>query len=215
MAAEDHWPNWRDTSTSNGDTTRALLGEYGEHGAWARHYSTVRMTLGTFFLTASIGIIFQRWDKSFDWRTVGLAACALLTGIALFLLFSWLTYRSMNRQRAIVKDYRTKYGATKDLPEPYLWWRRWDVLGIVIGAVVFSVIAGLLWRGGPPKQPLVAGPPPARYAITYSAVHQTNHGREAHTFLVDETTGHLWQMRCTTDDTAQFKRIQREGESVP
>lgn len=226
MAPTNPWPKWPDpnrnttaaaVTTQDDDTKRVLLGEYSEHGAWARHYSTVRMTLGTFFLTASIGIIYQRWDKSFDWRTVGLAAFALMIGIALFLFFSWQTYKSMNHQLAIALDYQTTLSPdATNRPPQFEWKKQPDVLYIVIGAVGFFLLAlGLWWKCGQSKADPVAvvtpAPAAARYAVAYSAVHQTNHGREAHTFLVEETTGNLWQMRCTPDESVEFKGVQRDG----
>lgn len=227
MAPTNPWPKWPDPSrnataaavtTQDDDTKRVLLGEYNEHGAWARHFSGVRMTLGTFFLTASIGIIYQRWDK-FDPWTAGLAAATLLIGEGLFLYFSRLTYAYVNRQRAIAEDYQTTLSpGPKKRPTPIPLLRR-DVVYIAGGAAVFFAIVFSLWmKVGQPK-PLPGGgtspaPPVAsRYAVTYSAVHQTNHGREAHTFLVDETTGNLWQMRCTPDDSVEFKGIQRDGKT--
>jgi hypothetical protein len=108
------------------------------------------MTLGTFFLTASVGIIYQRWDK-FDCRTAWLAGCTLAIGIALFLLFSWLTYKYVNRQRAIALDYQTTLSAhARKGPSPIPWWKR-DVPYIAIGAVLFFVFALWLWsRVGQP-----------------------------------------------------------------
>ena len=153
MAPIDAWPKWPDPSastlasnatTQEDDTRRVLLAEYSEHGAWARHFSGVRMTLGTFFLTASIGIIYQRWDK-FDPWTAGLAGITLLIGIALFVYFSWLTYTYVNRQRAIAQDYQTKLSpGPKKRPTPIPFLKR-DVLYIAGGAVVFFVIAFCLW----------------------------------------------------------------------
>lgn len=159
MAPINPWPKWPDPSattlasnatTQDDDTKRVLLAEYSEHGAWARHFSGVRMTLGTFFLTASIGIIYQRWDR-FDCRTAWLAGCTLTIGIALFLFFSWLTYKYVNRQRAIAADYQTTLSAHAKKGPPLIpWWKR-DVPYIAIGAVLFFVFALWLWsRVGQP-----------------------------------------------------------------
>jgi hypothetical protein len=48
-----------------------------------------------------------------------------------------------------------------------------------------------------------------RYVMTQSAVHRTNHGMEAHTFLLDQVTGTIWQMFCQKGDQVQFREIQR------
>lgn len=170
MAQKDSWPKWpapgettpaSSTAARDDDTKRALLAEYGEHGAWARHFSGVRMTLGTFFLTASIGIMYQRWDN-FDPKTATLAGMALIIGIVLFVYFSWLTFKYVNRQRAIAEDYQTKLCPElqkRPKPIPFL---KQDVLLIVIGAVVFfcgrfcSVVAG--WATQPAAAPVTRGP---------------------------------------------------------
>jgi hypothetical protein len=82
----------------------------------------------------------------------------------------------------------------------------------VIGLAVFAIYQSVQ----PPKknvqgeQPHV-GPssPPAHYEMVYSAVHHTRHGQEAHTFLLDQTTGDLWQMVCSVDGVVSFRRIRR------
>jgi hypothetical protein len=48
-----------------------------------------------------------------------------------------------------------------------------------------------------------------RYVITQSAVHRTNHGIEAHTFLLDQVTGTVWQMVCQKGDQVVFREVQR------
>ena len=50
--------------------------------------------------------------------------------------------------------------------------------------------------------------PPNRYIVTYSALHQGRHGKETHTFLLDQQTGQLWQMRCTAGGSVEFHPIQ-------
>jgi hypothetical protein len=163
MAQKDSWPKWpapgettlaSSATTQDDDTKRALLAEYGEHGAWARHFSGVRMTLGTFFLTASIGIMYQRWDN-FDPKTATLAGMALIIGIVLFVYFSWLTFKYVNRQRAIAEDYQTKLcPELQKRPKPIPFLKR-DVLLIVIGAVVFFVVVFVLWSQAGPPNPLL------------------------------------------------------------
>jgi hypothetical protein len=50
-------------TTKEAETRTVLLQEYGDHGNWARHYSTIRLTLGTFFITAATGMITVRLDR--------------------------------------------------------------------------------------------------------------------------------------------------------
>lgn len=55
---------------------------------------------------------------------------------------------------------------------------------------------------------------PLRYTVTQSAVHRTVHGMQAHTFLLDQRTGELWQMICDPKGVVvAFQRVKRlEGE---
>jgi hypothetical protein len=54
--------------------------------------------------------------------------------------------------------------------------------------------------------------PAPRFHLAYSAVHQTAHGKEAHTFLLDDQTGSLWQMICVgKDDEVAFRPVQGVG----
>lgn len=48
-----------------------------------------------------------------------------------------------------------------------------------------------------------------RFHIVYSAVHSTIHGKEAHTFLLDDQTGELWQMICQDNIRVTFRKVAR------
>jgi hypothetical protein len=86
-------------------TDNVLSEHYKEHGQWARHYSTVRMTLGTFFLTFAFGILQFRWDKP-ETEVAIIAGGVFLLGLVVFLLFSLATFNEMNNQLKIVNAYR-------------------------------------------------------------------------------------------------------------
>lgn len=88
------------------DLRKIILQEYSDHGQWARHYSTVRMTLGTFFVTAATGFISLRWDTPGAGVAL-IAAGIFFIGVILFLEFSWLTFHEMNKQRELVDTYST------------------------------------------------------------------------------------------------------------
>ncbi len=60
--------------------------------------------------------------------------------------------------------------------------------------------------GAPPKN---ADKEQARFMLVYSAVHARAHGREAHTFLMNDETGELWQMMCDRDGRVAFHKVQR------
>src|ERR1700693_2085494 len=90
---EDLWTDW------NSETQGVLGREYEDAGHWGRHYSAVRMTLGTFFLGGAVGLISLRWDKP-DTTTAGWAAAIAILGVVLFVWFSTLTFVEMNKQLA-------------------------------------------------------------------------------------------------------------------
>jgi hypothetical protein len=49
---------------------------------------------------------------------------------------------------------------------------------------------------------------PQRFTIVLSAVHSTPHGSQAHTFLLDQKTGDLWQMSCDVQgNVVAFRRV--------
>jgi hypothetical protein len=95
---------------------------------------------------------------------------------------------------------------------------RWHVASrglFFVGCLLFA--CGIVWAAVEPLKSVdkktgdVSSSP--RYVVTYSAVHQTNHGREAHTFLLDQTTGVLWQMICEPDGRmVGFRRVRRLDE---
>jgi hypothetical protein len=49
---------------------------------------------------------------------------------------------------------------------------------------------------------------PTRFVVVQSAIHRTAHGKEAHTFLLDQEKGALWIMTCAKDGTVEFHRVQ-------
>jgi len=55
-----------------------------------------------------------------------------------------------------------------------------------------------------------APPNPKRYTVVQSAVHKTAHGMMAHTFLLDQQTGDMWQMICDQKGSiVAFQRVRR------
>jgi nitrate reductase NapE component len=92
----------------------------------------------------------------------------------------------------------------------------WHFFTLVCFSVVcVTAAAGLAVAAIWPLQPLETAkpaPPPllARYTVTYSAVHLLADGRkEAHTFLLDQQTGEMWQMVCGPNGMVSFRRILR------
>jgi hypothetical protein len=80
-------------------------------------------------------------------------------------------------------------------------------------AAFLGVVAFCVWVAWPQKsaddgkkQPTVADP--LRFTITQSAVHKTKKGMEAHTFLLNQQTGEVWQMVCDGPSGAvSFRRV--------
>ena len=114
-----NWPDPAQANTKDDDTRAVLLQEYSDRGQWARHYSTVRMTLGTFFITAATGVITLRWESP-QLAIAIFAGVIFLIGVFLFLVFTFFTFREMSGQFKIVDSYREKLGAT-----PHEERRRW------------------------------------------------------------------------------------------
>jgi hypothetical protein len=74
---------------------------YQENGSWARHYSTVRMTVATFLVPVSIGILAFNWKPPLHPPISFVALSGVLWSIAvvLFLTFTRLTYGEMEKAR--------------------------------------------------------------------------------------------------------------------
>jgi hypothetical protein len=82
-----------------------LLAQYKDLGDWARRYSTVRMTVATFFVTVAFAILQFHWDKP-DGLVAISAFLVISIGFTAFLLFSDATFKRMNDQLIIVEMFR-------------------------------------------------------------------------------------------------------------
>ena len=139
LAWPEPQPDPAKANTKEADTRSVLLQEYGDHGNWARHYSTVRVTLGTFFVTAATGMITLHWDSPQPAVAVT-AALVLLIGVVLFMVFSYYTFDHMTEQLQIVDSYMAKLGTgTAVTKKPKLW--GWGT-GLPI-AIFFVIVFGL------------------------------------------------------------------------
>lgn len=94
-------------SLVTGGTTEHILNRrsrFTEHGNWARHYSTVRMTVTTFLVSLSIGILSFKWEPAKgrpDLKFIDLAAGVWVAALFLFLIFTHYTYREMANARRL------------------------------------------------------------------------------------------------------------------
>jgi hypothetical protein len=145
----EFWAEWVTKSEDANVTSAALLEEYKDAGYWGRHYSTVRLTLGTFFLTAAGGMLYHQWEKPDNLTAWGACGIALV-GLALFAVFSYFTFKEMNRQLEISSVYRAKLGkAGKQCPlEVYrpLW--TFTALPIGLSFFVLFCVLTVLWARG-------------------------------------------------------------------
>jgi hypothetical protein len=139
-------PDPSKANTKDADVRTVLLQEYGDHGHWARHYSTVRMTLGTFFITAATGMITFRWDTPQE--VIAVTAGAIFgIGVILFMIFSFFTFKEMNSQFDIADLYRTKLDgeAISAKDRPRLFKMTGTALPIAVLFVIVFVSFDLYW----------------------------------------------------------------------
>jgi hypothetical protein len=147
LAWPDPQPDSTKANTKEADIRTVLLQEYGDHGQWARHYSTVRMTLGTFFITAATGVITLRWDTP----QIAIAVTAGVIfgiGLLLFMIFSAFTFKEMNAQFEIVDSYRKKLETTAEATPRFKLWRWGTGLPIAVLFVVAFLSFDLWWLFG-------------------------------------------------------------------
>ena len=144
LAWPDSQPDPTKPNSKDADIRSTMLQEYSDHGNWGRHYSSVRMTLGTFFLTAATGMITLRWDKP-ELAVGVIAGAILLVGVAIFSVFSFLTFREMNSQFDIADSYRAKLITGTVDPIPRLKFR--SLTGTGLPFVIFFVLAFFVFDG--------------------------------------------------------------------
>jgi hypothetical protein len=137
-------PDATKANTGDADIRTVLVQEYGDHGQWARHYSTVRMTVGTFFITAATGFISLRWDTPQGGIAL-ISAVIFGMGVILFLIFSALTFDEMNKQREIVDTYSEILGLRTAKSKKLSLWKSATGLVIVIALVLAFASFDLWW----------------------------------------------------------------------
>ncbi len=80
----------------------------------------------------------------------------------------------------------------------------------LFGAVFYSRPenrqAGVYFLGDTPNTPPTTA---LGYEVVQTAVHQTEHGKEAHTLLLNRDTGEIWQMTCDGATLVQFQKVRR------
>ncbi|MGH7938559.1 MAG: hypothetical protein ACRD5Z_02205, partial [Bryobacteraceae bacterium] len=92
---------WRLLTIGPPDMAQNCRARYQENGSWARHYSTVRVTVATFLVPVSLGILAFSWKPPQHPPLIFVALSGVMWSIAviLFLSFTRQTYGEMERAR--------------------------------------------------------------------------------------------------------------------
>jgi hypothetical protein len=121
------------------DKQRMQREEYRDLGKFARHFSTVRMTLATTFIGLSLAVLQLQWEK--PERSVQVFALSVWgVGALLFSLFSYETFKAERRQREVEGAFLND--APADVKKKTRWlhfWRNPSGLPAVI------VLTGAFW----------------------------------------------------------------------
>lgn len=99
-------------------------------------------------------------------------------------------------------------GAPKEMQSWYvLLTGSWCAAALIVALLLYVAIVSPGKTGEIVRAPVVD---PLSYTITQSAVHRTKNGRQAHTFLLNQQTGEIWQMICDPRGTVTaFRHVSR------
>lgn len=128
---------------------------FSDAGAWAMHFSVVRMTVSTFFITMAWGAISLKWDD-FSW-SLAAAVCVVWILAAAFLgIFTVQEVKKTRRQKEFQSELQTLGDRRTDATLPVN-----TTLGIWVPGFVFLLLtvgffAGLLpaWYQNSQKTPV-------------------------------------------------------------
>jgi hypothetical protein len=159
-----------------------------------------------------------------------LAAVMLLFGVSSFggvVYLLWLN--NVRRKKELLAETEAKLAAPAFVPNPdetrelekkrdklkrklaraqpslnaWYWIFTWAFYGAAVLTVLFFML-----RIVRTKDPVVVEP--LHFTVVQSAVHRTDHGMQAHTFLLNQQTGEMWQMVCDQKGTVVgFRRVRR------
>ncbi len=127
-----------DATTKTGESTFLHIAQFNEFGSWARHYSVVRMTLGTFWLALPLAVLQSQWKSPRDMYTFWVVLGMCVFGVLLYWLFTKKTYSALDKQRTMTNSARKAVGL-EALPEVGSYWRNFD--GMPIGAIAYLLVA--------------------------------------------------------------------------
>jgi hypothetical protein len=140
--------------TSSGDAATNTRSRFADAGAWAMHYSTVRMTISTFFITTTWAVISLRWDDYSPELLQAALVVWLFAGAFLF-VFTGLTHRAASRQQEYKSYLPALDGSSppKGLKRSVVFWI-WAPVGMyLIGSAGFGWLL-CVWSGRPHKPPI-------------------------------------------------------------
>jgi len=138
---------------STDETTREFVRtRYNETGNWSRHYSSVRATIATFFMTANVALLGALW-KSPSTRIAFFLTTFFLLGMVLYVVFSRKTSAAMSEQKRLERDLLN--GSQQ--PTPAARSRFFERHGVnyvlpaalLLGFSVLNLGWGLNWFGTP------------------------------------------------------------------
>lgn len=127
-----------------------VLARFQDNGAWAVHYSTVRMTVSTFTIATCLGIMAFKWsapEPVLFWSAVGFWSA----GITIFYSFSYLTMKMMRKQAVKRLEMKSQNRTAKPVPSVSKMWL-WDFASWVIGilTVAYLFVSFCFWKNSPP-----------------------------------------------------------------
>ena len=125
---------------------------YQEAGQWARHFSTIRMTVMTLTVTTCVGIVAWKGQLLFskgsvnDLNLVRIAAVIPVTilwiaGVGVFALFSVETYKQIDRQQ-IKRPFLPSSCKDNDVPNR----RRFDWASLAVALLNLIMLGIGIWK---------------------------------------------------------------------
>lgn len=181
---------------------------------WGRVY--VAFVLSLFGVSIFSGVVYLLWITRARRRKEQIAEIDReLTGPA---IISTARVEELRKQKEDLGEEEME--SKKWLPRWFKIFTGSFYLGAILGLIFFSVQIALASKskdedkdkyGKSVCNTQVTVPEHPRFAVVQSAVHRTQHGMQAHTFLLDQQTGEVWQMIC--DQKGQvvvFERVKKE-----
>jgi hypothetical protein len=112
-------------STLTDDFHANARARYADAGAWAVHFSIVRMTVSTFFVTAAWGVVSLKWEEYSFPLAMAAGVTWLLAGFFLF-VFTRATYLRSRRQQKLqelLPTPKSDNSRSRDIDGPTKAWR--------------------------------------------------------------------------------------------